>query len=664
MTEEEIIRILEDFGEYFQNNNIFAEAFRFLGWMIVKAMASVTDLCSQLYDWAFKLVDITSWTSLDTYLDTYRPLISAILLASIVVLGFMFILGKNKNHPIFSSILMFAVVVTSSNFLFATFNEAAFLFKDTVAGTGEGNAYEVIADNTYDLLYIDQQIGLANMKEGGIPRAEELTEKDVELMDITETIDYGSDYITTDEAKDILKKKLVIRQDGERWLDDVYNGVAWTDMFNEFYFRYKVNFGTVIISILALMLVYILLAYKCVAIIFELLAGRILAVLYAGNMSGNQKMVRILLSIRDGYFALCFTAVSLKLFLLMQSFMSSKDDMPGLIRGSLLLFMAWCVINGANLMEKITGVDAGLSGGAGKLIALQHLVGGTMRNAAGIGSLLRQRQMAGDIKAQTEALQNMQRDSGNSGAKAGSSGNTSQTAGTGNGENNEQTNMAREDNQTNDQKFQQDDNGQYAETNYNHGSSGGTENIDNMTAQEGAAGTGMNSGAAESEAGKPGEPKENAVNNMEEGQAKDPNAEGAMKNMEANTGEHMSDMVNGRTSMYTQADESAQRMNEALNGNDSYSDKQYPNNGFNAEKENFDEDIHSETKGSNMFEGARQKFSENGRSSYDTTGIRKTEVFPREDTSNQKIDGISGREAEKEKHKQNRGDKRNKRKDE
>lgn len=412
MSTEEIIRILEEFQDYFETNNIVGTVFRWIGWAVAKGMASLAEQCANLYDYAFGLVDITTWGPFQDFLEDFRPLVSAVVFLSLIVLAYIFLFGKEKKRPVLSSLLILAAVMLSSNYIFATLNQGARLFKGAVAGSATNNAYEVIRDNVYDLCYIDQEIGLANLEEGSIPRNNELSAEDIKLLDADEVVNYSSSLLTTSEAEDILKQRLVTRPDGEKILQEVSNGIGWnseddTDFLNEFYFRYTIHFGSIFITLLALMIVYILLAYKCIRIIWELFTGRILTVIFAGDLSGNQKMVRILYAIRDGYYALCFTAVTLKCFLLFQSYLQTRTEISGFAKGLLLLFIAWCTVDGANILEKITGIDAGLSGGAGKLLSVYHLARGAAGVGMGAAGMMRQHQMIQQMKAQTAALQNM-----------------------------------------------------------------------------------------------------------------------------------------------------------------------------------------------------------------------------------------------------------------
>ena len=85
----------------------------------------------------------------------------------------------------------------------------------------------------------------------------------------------------------ILGKKLEIYYDENevenRELVDVDNGFGWNseddaDFFNEFYYRYKIDSIEIIISLLAIIIVYLFMAAKVIKIVFEIVMGNIIAI--------------------------------------------------------------------------------------------------------------------------------------------------------------------------------------------------------------------------------------------------------------------------------------------------------------------------------------------------------------------------------------------------
>ena len=54
----------------------------------------------------------------------------------------------------------------------------------------------------------------------------------------------------------------------------------------------------------ALIIIFLTMSYKCVRIAFELVVGRLLAYLYSTELSGGEKIRKILVFIRDSYILL------------------------------------------------------------------------------------------------------------------------------------------------------------------------------------------------------------------------------------------------------------------------------------------------------------------------------------------------------------------------
>lgn len=373
MSVEEISQFLLTNEEFFTTNNIVINVFRWLGWMLVKLLRSALEAGVVLYDYTFGLVDITSWTNLNDFIEQFRPLISGLVLLSLVVLGFMFILGKHKNHTVLSSFLIFAVVMTSSNYIFSELNTLAVSFKDAVVSSDEQeDANALVNANLYDLLYVDSAMGLRNMSPDNVAQYDQISSQEINYIDINEVVNYKSEHLTTDDAKEILKQRILYIH-GDPTVREVSNGWGWNseddaDLGNEFYYRYHFRFGTFYLTIVSLILVLFCLAYKNVRIIYELFVSKIMIALFATDMSSNQKAVKILASIRDGYYALCFTAITLRSFTIFTSYLGTRTEIGGVVRAIIILFITFCVIDGANIMEKITGVDAGLTGMTGKII--------------------------------------------------------------------------------------------------------------------------------------------------------------------------------------------------------------------------------------------------------------------------------------------------------
>lgn len=91
-----------------------------------------------------------------------------------------------------------------------------------------------------------------------------LTDKEMELIDINEVLNPNKDGLT-DAGSEILSKQLDVvsksSESGKNQLSEVYNGFGWNsqddnDWFNEFYYRYKVDYLSACIALMAYIIVY------------------------------------------------------------------------------------------------------------------------------------------------------------------------------------------------------------------------------------------------------------------------------------------------------------------------------------------------------------------------------------------------------------------------
>lgn len=379
MSEEQIIEFLTNNIDYFVTNDLVISIIRTIGWMLVKGVNYLIEGSKTIYNATFGMIDITRYTGIENFITEYEPLLQALLVISLVVLGYMYILGKEKKNDLLTSLLIFAVVFTSSAYLFTTMNSFTILFKDAViSGDGDMDGNEFIRQNLYDLRYIDQQIGLANMDSSGtIPQYAELTDTDLRMINISETISDDEEGLTA-EAEDILSKQLVYMKSGSI-LIDVYNGVAMTSFMNTFYFRYQFHYGTYFLNAFAMILLYFGLGYVNVKVIVELLRSRVLVTLFSADLSSKKKAVRILESIRDGYYALCFTAVELRLYMICTEYVNGITEVSSFVRGIILVFISFTMIEGSSIAEKITGVDAGITATTHRLMGAAHAVRGAVQ---------------------------------------------------------------------------------------------------------------------------------------------------------------------------------------------------------------------------------------------------------------------------------------------
>lgn len=425
MQETEIIQVLTTNSDFFQNATLaFTYIFRPLGWMLIEFLMWVANICQSIYSAAFKFLDFTTYLPVQKFLSEFKGAVVVVLAISLFILACTLLLQPEKKPPVVVNFLIGMFVVCSSATLLNSINKLMIQSEEYISSTysDQGQAAdELVSSNLTDLLYVDKHLsgGLRNMTPNNIPHAS-LTGEQIKNINYSEVIETDSEQITTDGAKDILSQKTTYFND-EYFLTEIDDGNFITKLFAEFYYRYKLNFGTVILSLLALCIVFLIMGYKIIRLVIELITSQFLVYITSGDIFSGQGMKKLLDFVKNIYIVMLYTMVSIKLFILATGYVGNMVDEN--IRGIILLFIALAWIDGPMVIEKLLGIDAGLQAGVGKGIAAAHLVSGAARS---IGGMVQMHRTNANMRSIGEALNGMngQNSQGNS-----SSSNTGQGSG-------------------------------------------------------------------------------------------------------------------------------------------------------------------------------------------------------------------------------------------
>lgn len=370
---EEVITVLKKNRDIFHTSTIPGGIFRYIGWSVMKGLVWVAEQCAKLFDESFKFIDFTRYEPVEKFLTSWKPVVFALISLSILFLGLIMIFWQEKKPKLMMNICLAVLIMTSSGYLidqlngFVTDDIRSAILNDGDTSTGSsGLVYDMVGNSIYDLIYIDDKLdgGLMKMTKNNRKLYDDFAREDLELMSINEVL--KPDDVKA-ESKDLVSNRIYYKK-GNLELKEIYNGVAWTDLLNEYYYRYDVEWFTVIVGLVSLIIVYVCLAYKVVRILYEVVVQRLLAALYSANLSSGQKTLKILDSIKDSYITLILVMVCLKIYLLAFK-MVGETQFAAFSKVMLLFFLALAVADGPNIIQKLTGVDAGLSSGMGKIIA-------------------------------------------------------------------------------------------------------------------------------------------------------------------------------------------------------------------------------------------------------------------------------------------------------
>lgn len=370
--EKGILKVLMRNNDILAINNIVSSAVRWCGWTLVKGLAWVATNAANLFDNCFKLVDFTKWEPVENFIKAWKPVFVSLVSLSLLFLGIVLIFWHEKKPKFVMNLCLAVLIVSSSGYLIQQLNGflvddmRSAIVNDNAAEKSKGIVYDMVGSSVFDLVYLDDHIkgGLMNMTKKNRVTYSDFSEDDMAMIDINEIVKPDD---VKESSKDLMSHRILYRQDNIQ-VKESYNGIAWTDLLNEYYYRYNVQWFNCILGLCSLILIYVCLAYKVVRIIYEIVIQRVLAVLYSANLSNSQKTLKIVDSIKDSYITLVLVMICLKIYLLAYKFIN-QTGFSGFTQAMLLLFIAFAVIDGPNIIQKLTGIDAGLSSGTGKIMA-------------------------------------------------------------------------------------------------------------------------------------------------------------------------------------------------------------------------------------------------------------------------------------------------------
>lgn len=376
------------------NNSVVNDGLRYIGFGLAKITASLADVSKGLYDKTFGMIDITQYEKVNALITKFEPAVIALMCLCLIGLGISYIVLSEKK-PIFRNILLTGLVLTMSIYAFNMANTLVSGFKDDVIGNASSNepVYEIVDNNMIDLVNIDAKgkIKGLNYKSGKgiITGAGIKTKDDFSAVNIVEVLNFDDKdegqklYGWSDTFNELLSAKVVKLGSGKYKGMGLNSGILGTNVGNEFYYRYSFDFFPCMLELFAIILLYIALSYKNVRITVELIISRIMALFYSADF-GGERLKLILFFIRDTYIALLISVVCVKLFAILSGALPMLG-ITGLAKSIVVIFIAYAVIDGPNLAERILGIDAGLSSSVGRTMAvlgMARLGAGKMVGAA------------------------------------------------------------------------------------------------------------------------------------------------------------------------------------------------------------------------------------------------------------------------------------------
>lgn len=321
-----------------------------------------------------------------TFFDNFKPLLIGLLTISIALLGFMFMFKPKIDKPkIVTNLLVSIMVLVGLPFVMQELQKLTNTAIDGMRAENISIADQVLFENVMDVALYDN-MGMPVPPPKLSPQIN-LSKSQVINIDPTETINYKDM-----REKDVWKNKVDYDSDGQPELKKNNKESFGIPFTSSMYYRFKIDFFSIFVTLLISALALILVGIKIARLLYELAINQAIAMFVAvTDFAGGHRLKKAIEMIVGTFCILFGCFFFLQLYVIGSAFCNEYIDNI-FARLIALGALAWAVIDGPNLIERIIGIDAGINSGlraissaymAGKTVsAISKGIGGFAKNTA------------------------------------------------------------------------------------------------------------------------------------------------------------------------------------------------------------------------------------------------------------------------------------------
>lgn len=406
MEDQEIIDIFLKYVDSLKEATLFGDAWITIKWYLIYGLYQILNLVKGWQTQILTFFDFYKYAGLKTFIDQYQVIAVAIAVLVLVATILIFIYTNKHDYRGLFSNFIFGIFMMFGLSIFVSMLTP--IARDVIglSTATETSELQVIRENLIDFRTIDQDGWQWNYDDDisddnenqpnelsrGIVKeyvlGQEVTTVDskatnyLKLISPAETIDSKSEDITAD-GKAILGKKLIYTY-GKYTLE---KGTSWWKPreLETSYYRYNFRFWRLLFYFLIKLVVAILLMWKLGKILlemnFSILYGQIAGLT---DLRTGKRNIMVLQSVFNSIIVVVLIFILQRLFDIGYVYIDSvtSNFFFGLFMKAIL---ASFIIDGPNLVEKLFGIDSGLSSMGNTLMSLNQgsqILGGL---ASGIG---------------------------------------------------------------------------------------------------------------------------------------------------------------------------------------------------------------------------------------------------------------------------------------
>ncbi|EAC3508723.1 MULTISPECIES: pLS20_p028 family conjugation system transmembrane protein [Listeria] len=378
--------ILQRYGNYFVECDLFNLLPRILSWLIIKVLVFFNEIFENVLTKIFDYMDFFKSPEVKSMVEKFiLPISWGLLALAIVIVAFQIIVfGKRDFDKLVINIIVGCILMIGMPTLMGYINDLGVVGAKGILNYGNKEkismAKSIVNQNVTDILWLDQK-RLLDKKQSTWSRKNNLNgvnQKDIMDINIAETVDYDTDGFWNSfkdmwgpssdehEMKKLFQYKLTKGTDGQNVLVKFENHL----LVDERWFRYSYDFWGTAIPIFMSTLAMIFSCFKIASNIFQggfiYMMGTVVSAVDISTGQRTKKIIEYVVSLAAQVVAVCAT---FKLYIIFTGWVVSKDMSLGL-EIILLVASGLAVIDGMDIFQRVMGLDAGVKDGQGMAMGL------------------------------------------------------------------------------------------------------------------------------------------------------------------------------------------------------------------------------------------------------------------------------------------------------
>lgn len=292
-------------------------------------------------------------TEVTGFMSTIRPIIWSLLLIGIVVLGYNLMFNRSeKKSQIPINLLCFVLIITGLPTFLTQISNITTTGIQAFQGSNSVSS-QILKSCVQGLSYYDEN----DFSVEALQQKNNIAEEKIEKID-------PATLMKPKDCKNdgVFSNQISFNTDGTEKLTKLSDGLFGWDAMSSYYYRYKIDWLAIYISLIAMFLALLFAAIKTGKIIFEIGFNGIFLLFVAPlDLTVGQRLKKCVMELLSLFLVLICMCLVVRVYVFGVAWVS--ETFEGLSKAICLLGFSWGMIDAPNIIQKILGIDAGLSSG-------------------------------------------------------------------------------------------------------------------------------------------------------------------------------------------------------------------------------------------------------------------------------------------------------------